>query len=129
MFEVKGNRASLSGRPLNGPIKLTCDGIQDELADGCPGVFALGFTDQQGRFCITFVGSADADLKSVLRNHIGTAPEFKFRHYAAAEAAFERECELFHQFMPVGNFLHPERPPGSNWKCPKCGRNWLRRGG
>jgi hypothetical protein len=22
--------------------------------------------------------------------------------------------------MPRGNFLHPSRPSGSDWKCPHC---------
>jgi hypothetical protein len=29
---------------------------------------------------------------------------------------------MFHHFMPVGNFLHPSRPPGSDWTCPMCRR-------
>jgi hypothetical protein len=36
--------------------------------------------------------------------------------------AFEKECEMFHQFMPTGNFLHPSRPPASDWTCPRCRR-------
>jgi hypothetical protein len=29
---------------------------------------------------------------------------------------------MFHQFMPVGNFLHPGRPAGTDWTCPRCRR-------
>jgi hypothetical protein len=29
---------------------------------------------------------------------------------------------MFHQFMPAGNFLHPGRPPGADWTCPRCRR-------
>ena len=105
---------------LKGPFSLVCDTLEDELVDGCPGVFALGYTDFLGRFCVTFVGSAGHELKSVLRNHIGTASQFKFRHFADEKQAFEKECELFHRFMPAKNFLHPQRPPGANWSCPNC---------
>jgi hypothetical protein len=29
---------------------------------------------------------------------------------------------MFHQFMPSGNFLHPSRPQGEDWTCPRCRR-------
>lgn len=107
---------------LNGPFRLLCDSIEDEVVDGCPGAYALGFTDGNNRFCITYVGSAFTDLKSVLRGHIGTAPEFKFRHCSDERVAFELECELFHKFMPMRSFLHPQRQIDSDWLCPHCRR-------
>lgn len=112
----------MSGLTLKGPFGLNFDTINDEIVDGCPGVFTLGFTDHLGRFCITYVGSAGAELKSVLRGFIGTSQQFKFLLMPEHEAAFVKECELFHQFNPLGNFLHPERPAGSHWKCPRCQR-------
>jgi hypothetical protein len=107
---------------LNGPFILAWESIEEELVDNCPGAYALGFTDHLGRFAITFVGSAGDDLKSRLKGHIGTAPQFKFRHYAQQRQAFEKECEMFHRFMPAGNFLHPSRPQDVDWTCPKCRR-------
>ncbi len=112
----------LTGTGLRGPFRLASDAIDEELVDLCPGAYALGFTDGFGRFAITYVGSAGEDLKSKLRAHIGTASEFKFRHFADQRLAFEKECEMFHRFMPNGNFLHPGRPHGTEWKCPKCRR-------
>jgi hypothetical protein len=112
----------LVGTGLNGPFALGSDAIEEELVDNCPGAYALGFTDRLGRFSITFVGSAGEDLKSKLKAHIGTASQFKFRHFAQQRLAFEKECEMFHQFLPVGNFLHPSRPHGADWTCPKCRR-------
>lgn len=105
---------------LNGPYSLLCDALNDELVEDCPGVFALGYTDYSGRFCVTFVGSAGRDMKSKLRRYIGTAAQFKFRHFPDERQAFEKECELFHRFMPFKNFLHPERPEGTTWQCPGC---------
>jgi hypothetical protein len=107
---------------LRGPFILAPDTIDEELVDECPGTYALGFIDQLGRFAITFVGSAGEDLKSRLRTHIGTAAQFKFRHFADQRYAFERECEIFHQFLPSGNVLHPSRPQGEAWICPRCRR-------
>ncbi|MEQ1715877.1 MAG: hypothetical protein ABL907_07825 [Hyphomicrobium sp.] len=112
----------MSGFALKGPFSLNFDAIEDEVVEGCPAVFALGFTDNLGRFCITYVGSAGRELKSVLRGLIGTSQQFKFLHMPEHEAAFAKECELFHQFRPLGNFLHPERLAGSHWKCPRCQR-------
>ncbi len=112
----------LTGTGLRGPFPLASDAIEEELVDLCPGAYALGFTDHLGRFSITYVGSAGDDLKAKLRGHIGTASQFKFRHFADQRQAFERECEMFHQFMPSGNFLHPSRPQGEDWTCPRCRR-------
>jgi hypothetical protein len=107
---------------LRGPFTLSADVIDEELVDRCPGAYALGFIDRMGRFSITFVGSAGDDLKSKLKAQIGTAVQFKFRHFAEQRQAFEKECEMFHQFRPTGNFLHPSRQPGSDWTCPRCRR-------
>jgi hypothetical protein len=112
----------LTGTGLRGPFALAADAIDEELVDQCPGAYALGFTDQLGRFAVTYVGSAGEDLKSKLRAHIGTATQFKFKHFADQRQAFEKECEMFHNFLPRGNFLHPSRPQGSDWMCPRCRR-------
>jgi hypothetical protein len=112
----------LVGTGLHGPLALASDEIEEELVDNCPGAYALGFIDRFGRFSITYVGSAGEDLKSRLKAHIGTASQFKFRHFALQRHAFEKECEIYHQFMPAGNFLHPSRPRDADWTCPKCRR-------
>ena len=112
----------LTGTGLRGPFSLEREAIEEELVDRCPGAYALGFTDHLGRFSIMYVGSAGEDLKAKLREHIGTASQFKFRHFAEQRQAFEKECEMFHQFQPTGNFLHPSRPRGSDWTCPRCRR-------
>ncbi len=110
----------LIGTGLHGPFELAPDAVDEELVDGCPGAYALGFTDHLGRFSITYVGSAGEDLKLKLKEHIGTASQFKLRHFTEQKKAFEKECEMFHQFMPAGNFLHPSRPQDTNWMCPRC---------
>ncbi|CAA2142877.1 hypothetical protein HYPP_03894 [Hyphomicrobium sp. ghe19] len=112
----------LTGTGLHGPFSLAADAIDEELVENCPGAYALGFIDYLGRFSITYVGSAGENLKSKLKAHIGTASQFKFRHFAEQRLAFEKECEMFHQFLPSGNFLHPSRPHGTDWSCPRCRR-------
>lgn len=105
---------------LQGPFQLSTDIVNDEVVEGRSGAYALGYIDNLGRFCITFVGSSPTDLNARLKEHIGTAQYFKFRHLPTDRIAFEKECELFHDFRPGGNFLHPTRPDGSDWTCPRC---------
>jgi hypothetical protein len=105
---------------LLGPFVLSIDTVNDEVVDGQPGAYALGYTDHAGRFCIMFVGSSHVNLRAKLKEHIGTALQFKYRHLPTDRASFEKECELFHEFRPSGNFLHPSRPAGENWTCPSC---------
>ena len=108
------------GTGLIGPYLLAIDVIDREVGGGNAGAYALGYIDNLGRFCITFVGSARTNLQSKLKEHVGTAQYFKFRHLLTERSAFEKECELFHDFLPIGNFLHPSRPTNHDWKCPKC---------
>ena len=41
----------------------------------------------------------------------------------ATKAAFEKECVNYHDFGEsklLDNSIHPDRPAGSGWKCPRC---------
>lgn len=35
--------------------------------------------------------------------------------------AFEKECHLYHDFNPPDNTVHPARPAGTQYLCPRCG--------
>ncbi len=111
---------------LNGPHRLTVDGIDDVIVDGGPGVFALGYTDGDGKFRITTIGRDDVDIRKKLCDMVGSNAQFKYSMVETTKEAFEKECELFHRFRPPGNFLHPDRPPGTDWECPHC-RNFRRK--
>lgn len=106
---------------LAGPYPLSFDAIA-EAADNCgPGVFALGYVDARGAFRINAVGRADRDLGRTLRDLIGSDQAFKFDRLPSIEAAFERECALFHDFRPPATRFHPTRPAGTMLNCPRCG--------
>lgn len=107
-------------RALIGPLPLSYEEIEAVVRHGRPGVFALGHVDPQQRFRIGYVGSSYSDLRHALMERIGTAAMFKFDVTDSKLAAFHRVCELFHSFHPAGNFLHPERAPGTDWRCPYC---------
>jgi hypothetical protein len=101
---------------LLGPYRLNFDTIDAAITRSSAGVYALGYTSPEGRFCINHIGRADSDVKSKLRNCIGSATLFKFGYLPNSKA----ECELFHELSPPGNRVHPGRAQGTSWECPRC---------
>lgn len=105
---------------LEGPYRLTFDGIENAVRRKKFGVFALGYEGRGNIFYINYIGRSECDLKSSLLGFIGSDVAFKYQAVLSAEEAFWRECELFHSFRPPANRIHPGRPTGSNWVCPRC---------
>lgn len=105
---------------LIGPYRLDIEEVNDVLPSGWPGVYALGYLDHGDQFCITFVGGSYDDVARELIGRIGTANHFKACRCHSPVQAFEKLCELYHTFRPLGNHLHPERPRGEVWRCPVC---------
>ena len=104
---------------LRGPYPLTKDGIDGEVTSISPGAYALGHSDNN-TFYIDYVGRSDTDVNDRLHDHIGDNPQFKYEYYASSKAAFEKECHLYHDFKPPRNNIHPARPQGRDWECPRC---------
>ena len=73
---------------LSGPYRLTFDATDAAITHSSPGVFALGYSDAGGRFCVNHVGRSDADLKVRLRDFIGSDSLFKYGYSPSSEAAF-----------------------------------------
>ena len=105
---------------LLGPYRLTFEEIQNTIPRVAPGAFALGHKSPDGRFYIDYVGRAETDIRGKLQSLIGSGSLFKYGCTPNAEAAFRKECELFHDFKPPGNRMHPDRPAGTSWECPRC---------
>jgi hypothetical protein len=105
---------------LSGPHKLAFDAIEAAVMRKSPGVFALGHADPSGRFCVNHIGRSDSDVKARLLDYIGSDLLFKFGYFPTSRAAFERECELFHDISPPRNRIHPDRAKGTTWECPRC---------
>lgn len=105
---------------LIGPYRLTFDGINEVVIGTMPGVYALGHHDVQGHFCVSRVGRSDGNIRTELCNFIGSETLFKFDVMSSSQAAFEKECALYHDFSPRGNLVHPARPAGTTWTCPHC---------
>lgn len=94
------------------------------------GVYVLGLVDpDDGKFIVRYVGRSDhhdQGLNARLHEHDGTKKDcthFKFDYFTTPKEAFERECQVFHDFDPKHNDAHPPRPSGEKYKCPmsdKC---------
>jgi hypothetical protein len=107
---------------LNGPYNLTGPGILAAVSsNGTPGAYALGQTNTTNNaFVISYVGRSDTDIAARLQNWVGSYPQFKFGYFLSAAAAFVKECQLYHDFNPPDNKVHPARPVNENWRCPVC---------
>lgn len=110
----------MSKSGLLGPYALNYDSINERVVRTSPGTFALGYVNGAGAFCISSVGRSDADVRERLKAMIGAESMFKYRYFESSRAAFEKECQLFHEFRPGGSPLHPARPAGSKLTCPYC---------
>lgn len=117
------------------PYKLSSlEAITNERIDAVvtqkkPGVYALD-KSAKGSFQVNYVGRADKDLNDRLKKWVGKGYKyFKFDYATSPKDAYEKECELWHDFGdPEGkldNKNHPDCPNGTNWKCPnkKCDKS------
>ena len=107
---------------MNGPYKLDIRTIETTVTRTSPGNYALGSQNEKGTFLVNYVGRSDHDVRSRLKSWVGTAksPLFKFSYASSPKAAFEKECHNFHDFNLGNKQNHPDRPSGTNWKCPRC---------
>lgn len=105
---------------LIGPYQLSFDGISSAVTRRSAGVYVLGHTSTEGKFRIHYIGRSDLDVRETLRGYIGSNTSFKYGYSPSSKAAFEKECDLYHDFSPPGNKIHPDRPKGSNLECPRC---------
>lgn len=105
---------------MSGPYRLAYDDVTGAIRSKSAGTFALGYVDHDGNFLIRYVGRSDDDIRGRLCDLIGSDQYFKFSYYVSSAGAFHKECELFHDFSPAGNRMHPERPAGTSLECPRC---------
>jgi hypothetical protein len=107
---------------MDGPFKLDTGTINTKVTRKSPGNYALGEKNGNGTFTVGYVGRSDSDVRERLISWVDKTrrPLFKFSYATSAKAAFEKECNNYHDFNPSGNSSHPARPEGSNWRCPRC---------
>jgi hypothetical protein len=111
---------------LGKPMPLDEDTILSEVDNGegwsSSSVFVLGgirkSLDGKLRFRIRWVSHVDGNLGVELRKYIGQFKAFRFKFFRSTHTAFERECQIYHDFRPRENAVHPTRPRHTRFKCP-----------
>jgi len=107
---------------MKGPYELNEMTIDTQVTKTSPGNYALGKKNDAGTFVVGYVGRSDSDVNARLKSWVRKTkrPLFKYSYATSPKAAFQKECENYHDFNPPGNDVHPARPDGSGWKCPRC---------
>jgi hypothetical protein len=104
---------------MTGDFNLTAAGIDAAVKYVSPGVYALGYV-AGNTFYVDRVGRSDDDVNRRLHDYEGQYLHFRFAYCNSVRAAFDAECELWHAYGGVNNPLHPARPAGKDWPCPRC---------
>lgn len=104
---------------LSGPFVLTAEEVDRLVEPDRIGAYALGYLTDEG-FLVERIGRSDNDLNGRLKSYLDEYPIFKASYFATSKAAFEKECNLYHDFSPADNVIHPDRPDGTTWLCPRC---------
>jgi len=91
------------------------------------GNYALGHLEKLGEgetFIVEYVGRSDTDINKELKARLSLKySKFKFSYATSPKDAFEKECRNYHDFGgsdKLANKIHPDRPAGTDWKCPSC---------
>lgn len=112
----------MASQKMEGPYELKAEKIDEVITKTSAGNYLLGHT-RKGEFKVQYVGRSDSDLNKRLKEHVGDYWSFKFCYASSPKAAFERECEDYHDnggADKLDNKFHPGRPDDTDWKCPRC---------
>lgn len=110
---------------MKGSYPLTTEKIDELVTRTSAGNYALGDVSNR-KFIVRYVGRSDDDINHRLKRWVGKSKRYKrfrFSYADSPKAAFEKECNNYHDFgesQKLDNKQHPERPDGTNWKCPIC---------
>jgi len=106
-----------------GPYAFTKEGVKKIPAKKSPGNYALGYL-RDGDFFPKYVGRSDTDLLAEVQKRLewaGKYSHFKCDYASSVKAAFEKECNNYHDFeRQLDNERHPDRPDGTDYQCPRC---------
>jgi hypothetical protein len=109
---------------MSGPFSLTNEEIDKQITRKSCGNYGLGRTNETNTFVVSYVGRSDDDVNGRLKKWVGSKYEqFKYSYATSPKAAFEKECNNYHDFgenKSLDNDIHPARPSGTDWKCPRC---------
>lgn len=107
-----------------GPFPLNEKEIDLQIKRGVPGNYAYGYLNDEERFLVQYVGRSDEDLNARIKHGVGHYKMFKYSYASNMQEAFEKECRNYHDFGGdegiLDNKIHPDRPDGTNYRCPVC---------
>lgn len=109
----------------NGAHSLTLQKIAEVVTETSGGNYALGRVQENG-FCILYVGRSNDDVARELRSWARQQSRYRafvFHYAPSPRAAFDKECEDFHDLggtERLDNVGHPTRPATTDWLCPRC---------
>jgi hypothetical protein len=114
---------------MSGPYPLTAEAIDEYVAEGKIGNYALGVYGKN-KLAIKYIGRSDTDLNKRLKEHIEEKGYtcFKFSCAESTVQAYQKECLNYHDFIDAGfrldNTIHPAKPKNhpDDLRCPRCGR-------
>ena len=110
-----------------GPFEFDKATIMRKVAQNSIGNFALGYLKEStGGFVPKYVGRSDSDVReellAKLETKSRTRQNFEFDYANSVKAAFDMECENYHDFRKqLENEIHPRRPEGKDYPCPVKG--------
>lgn len=110
---------TMASSGLKGSYALTESGIDANVTRTSAGAYALGRVKDE-TFLVSYIGRSDDDVNDRLKDHVDDYDRFKYAYFPSPKAAFEKECNLYHDFDPPDNKIHPARPNNTNWSCPRC---------
>lgn len=109
---------------MQGPYLLSTGKISEVVTRTSPGNYALGYVNSENTFVVNYVGRSDNDVAARLKTHVGEKyKHFKYSYASSPKAAFEKECQNYHDFggsNALDNSIHPDRPAWASWKCLCC---------
>jgi excinuclease UvrABC nuclease subunit len=131
MLKDRSQEKSQKGESeMEGPYLLNETKI-DRYVSLKPGVYCLTYTEGDKNIAC-YVGRSDNELKSRLKDHLPEnetddciinkrIDKFYFENTDTANAAYELECQWYHEYKPDCNDMHPDKTD-PRWICPVCGQ-------
>lgn len=115
--DAEGRPPQSSGRKvewMEGPYRLTGDQVTSWVPLPLPGVYLLSDDGEE----MLRVGRCHDHMAACLKGWVGWYRLFWFDYALSPRAAYQRECELYHQHAPRDNQSHPQAPSRTRWLCP-----------
>ena len=111
---------------MSGPYKFDYATINRIVEANRIGNYALGYMEGD-TFIVEYVGRSNTGVAERLLDHFLKREDyqsFKYSYASSIKAAYEKECQNYHDFGglqgKLKNKKHPDRPDGCDYKCPCC---------